>query len=87
MNKLFWILWVVEFILAAWWIITEMQLTYLKPNPFAFLSIAYLVLILAVRFGAGFTKLSMGMVIVPAIPLSLMAFIIIVSVVTGAKWN
>lgn len=87
MNNLFWVLWIAEFILAAWWIITELQLTYLKPNAFAFLSLLYLFLTLAVRFGAGLTKVSMGMVIIPAIPLSLMAFIVIVSVLTGAKWN
>lgn len=87
MNNLFWILWIAEFILALWWVITELQLTHLKPNPFAFLSLLYLFLTLAVRFGSGLTKISMGMVLVPAIPLLMMALIVVISVISGKRWN
>jgi len=87
MNKLFWILWIAELLVAGWWISTELQLTYLKPNPLAFVSLVYLLLALGLRYGAGFFKLSLGMVLVPAIPLTMMGFLIVITMFSGGKWN
>jgi len=87
MAIFFWILWIGEFILSGWWLQSEMKLTHLKPNPYAFLSLLYLLIALGVRFGLGLPKISMGMIGIPAIPLAGMALIIIISALTGARWN
>ena len=87
MTILFWTLWIAEFVLNVWWLFNEMKLTYLKTNPYVYISLLYLLAALAVRFGAGFSKTSLAMVAVPAIPLAGMLLIVIISVLTGARWN
>lgn len=87
MSILFWICWVSEFCFAIWWVATELKLTTLPPNPFSFLSIGYILLVLAIRFGAGFITLSNILVFIPAIPLLLMGFIVIAAWLSKSKWN
>ena len=87
MTTLFWILWMGEFIGTGWWLQSEMKLTHLKTNPYVFLSFLYLMLVLGVRFGLNLPKISLGMVVAPAIPLFFMLVIIIISVMTRARWN
>lgn len=83
----FWILWTAEFILALWWLQSEMKLTRLKANPYVFVSLLYLIATLAFRFGAGLNKFSLAMVTIPAIPLAGILFIIIISIISGKRWN
>ena len=87
MTTLFWILWMAEFIGTGWWLQSEMKLTHIKANPYVFLSFVYLMVILGVRFGLDLPKVSLGLVLVPAIPLVFMLLIIIISVLTRARWN
>jgi hypothetical protein len=87
MNTFFWILWIIEFILTGWWLQSEMKLTYLKPNPFVFITLLYLLATLGIRYGLRLPKISMGMVGIPAIPLAVMLLIVIIAGITGARWN
>ena len=87
MTILFWVLWVSEFILTGWWLQSEMKLTYIKTNPFVFVSFLYLLVALGVRYGLHLPKLSLGMVGIPAIPLVCFLLIIVIAGITGAKWN
>lgn len=85
MKYLFWICWAAEMIVAIWWIYTELKLTHLRANPFAFLSFFYLLAALGVRYLA--PSISNVMVWIPAVPLGIMGLIILVTVVSGQKWN
>lgn len=87
MIPLFWLLWSIECALALWWVGSEMGYQYLKPNPFSFLALLYLALVLVVRFALKWTVASNVMVLIPAIPLFFMLLIILVSVFGGGKWN
>jgi hypothetical protein len=87
MTNLFWILWMGEFIGTGWWLQSEMKLTHIKANPYVFLSFLYLMIVLGVRFSLALTKISFAMVLVPAIPVVFMLLIIIISVLTRARWN
>lgn len=87
MDILFWICWIAEMGVVAWWIISELQLRYLSPNIFSFLSLFYLLTVLFIRFEVKWDTVSVFMVGLPAIPLSGMLLIIILHMLSGRKWN
>ena len=87
MRVLFWTLWTSEFILTCWWLLSEIKLRYLKPNPYAFLSLLWLLVTPGVRFGLNLPEVSLWMVGIPSIPLAGMLLIIIVAALTGARWK
>jgi hypothetical protein len=87
MEIIFWICWAAEFIVVLWWIITDAQQEYLKPNPVSYLCLVYLVIVLGVRVGLHANVVSKAMVTIPAIPLLGLLFIIVVSMLSGKKWN
>jgi hypothetical protein len=87
MNILFWVLWVSELLGVCWWLYGEMKSTYRQPNPFVFLSLLYLLAVLGIRFGLGILKLSMGMVVIPAIPLLFLVLVVIIASTTRGRMN
>jgi hypothetical protein len=87
MNIVFWICWVAEFAVVLWWIITDAQQKHMDPNPYSYLCLIYLAVVLVVRLGMHATGVSNAMVIVPAIPLLGLLLIIILHALSGKKWN
>lgn len=87
MNYIFWICWIGEIGVVGWWMLDEMKLKYLQPNPYAFLGFLYLLVTLGVRYGLKLPGVSTAMVAVPAVPLLFLLLIIVVSMLTGGKWN
>jgi hypothetical protein len=87
MKYVFWICWGGEFIAVLLWLIDEMRLVYLKPNPLVFVSFFYLFAVLIVRYPMGLLAVSNGMVLVPAIPLVLLLLVVLLATITGTKWN
>ena len=86
-KVLFWIGWLGELGFVIWWIWSELQLQYLEPNMYAFLSLGYLLLTLILWLQPGAHKIGAIMITVPAIPLTLMLFLVIVHSLSGGKWN
>jgi hypothetical protein len=87
MEILFWICWIAELIVVLWWIITDMKQKHMQGNPYSYLSFFYLAAVLGIRLVLHADRVSDFMVMIPAIPLLLLGFIIIVSVISGKKWN
>lgn len=87
MEIVFWICWIIELIVVLWWIITDARQTHMEPNTVSYLCLLYLLGVLGVRFGLHEFRISTIMVIVPAIPLLGLGCIIILSVLSGKKWN
>jgi len=87
MEILFWICWIAELIVVLWWIITDAQQKHMEANPYSYLCLLYLLGVLGVRLGLHANNVSNAMVMIPAIPLLGLAFIIVVSVLSGKKWN
>ena len=87
MIVLFWIFWCAEFILAAWWTISEANYKHLRPNPFASLSVFYILLVLGVRVFGKAIAITNVMVFIPAIPLGGLALIYIIFAISGGKWQ
>ena len=87
MEVLFWICWIAELIVVLWWIITDAKLKHVQPNPYSFLCLLYLLAVLGIRMGLHANGLSNTMVLIPAIPLLGLGLIIVVSVLSGKKWN
>lgn len=87
MTIFFWLCWSCEMLAALFWVASELKLTYLKPNPFSFLSVLYLLLALAFRFAFEMPAMSNAMVFVPAIPLILLLLIFVIHAMSGTKWN
>lgn len=87
MEILFWICWIAELVVVLWWIITDAQQKHMQPNPYSYLCLIYLLVVLGVRLGLHANGVSNTMVIIPAIPLLGLLFIIVVSMLSGKKWN
>ncbi len=87
MAVLFWTCWIIEFIFACWWVFSEMSFKTLKPNFYAFLGMAYILLVLMMRVVGGITILSNFMVVVPAILLCLLGLLMLTAIVFKEKWN
>ena len=87
MNIIFWFCWSVEVVLTIWWLFQDLKLTYLKLNPFITLSFLYLALVMLIRLGLNWTRVSDAMVLIPAIPLVGLLLIITVHAKTGGRWN
>jgi len=87
MKIFFWICWIVEMIVVLWWIITDAQHENLQPNPFSYLCMFYLLGVIAIRIGLDWIKLSNIMVMIPGVLLIGMGLIILLSVISGEKWN
>lgn len=87
MIYLFWICWSLESALMLWWLFDDLSLTYLPVNPSIFVGILYLAVVLFVRFGLGWVRVSNWMVIVPAIPLLGVLLIVVLATFSGVRWN
>ncbi len=87
MTYLFWICWSLESALMLWWLFDDLSLTYLPVNPSIFVGILYLAVVLFVRFGLGWVRVSNWMVIVPAIPLLGLLLIVVLATFSGVRWN
>jgi hypothetical protein len=87
METLFWICWITELIVVLWWIITDAQQTHMRPNPVSYLCLLYLLGVLGLRLGLQEYRISNAMVMIPAIPLLGLGCIIVLSVLSGKKWN
>jgi hypothetical protein len=87
MAILFWICWIAELGVVLWWIITDAKQTHMEANPYSYLSLVYLLAVLGVRLGLHANSVSNAMVMIPAIPLLGLGLIIVVSVLSGKKWN
>jgi hypothetical protein len=87
MDIIFWICWTAELIVVLWWIITDAQQKHLAPNPYSFVCLIYLAVVLVVRLGMDAKGVSNKMVMIPAIPLLGLLLIIVIAVASGKKWN
>lgn len=87
MKTLFWICWIAEMVTVLWWIITDMLQKNLQPNPYSYLCMLYLLGVIGIRLGLHQVKLSNIMVMVPAVPLLGLGLIVLLSVISGQKWN
>ena len=87
MEILFWICWIIEMIIVGWWWITDSKHTHLKPNPFIFISMLYLLIVLLLRLELGWVRASEAMVVLPMIPLAGLSLIIVVHMTHKGRWN
>lgn len=72
MKYLFWICWCAEITTVFYWIAKEVSLPY-EPDPLSYYIGLYLMIVLACRFAFDMQKASTMMVVLPAIPLLLLA--------------
>ena len=87
MIYIFWCCWVAEMIAAVVWITSELKLQYVSPNPFAFISAAWLLFVLAVFFFTTRHTAALLMVIIPAIPLLGLLLLVMIYKLAGGRYN
>ena len=87
MEIVFWICWTAGLIVVLWWIITDAQQKRMASNPYSFVCLIYLVVVLVVRLGMNAKGISNKMIMVTAIPLLGLLLIIVIAMVSGKKWN
>lgn len=87
MDILFWFCAIVEFALALWWLLTDMRQTTVPMNPFISLAFLYLAVVLIVRYGLGWIRVSESMVMIPAVPLAGLGLIIVLYMTHKGRWN
>lgn len=87
MKTFFWICWIAELIVVLWWILSDAKLKHIQVNPYSYLCFFYLLAAIGIRFVLHADRVSNIMVMIPAIPLLGLALIIIISVLSGQKWN
>lgn len=87
MKYIFWIAWIIDAGVAAWWVLSDLKLEYIKPNPYSFVFLIYVIAALLIYLLSAHTKTAMIMTLIPAIPLIIMTFVAIIATLTGAKWN
>jgi hypothetical protein len=59
----------------------------LPPNPYSYLFLLYLTIVLILRVGVHAIAVTNGMVLIPAIPLLGLLLIIVMHAASGSKWN
>jgi hypothetical protein len=87
MKYLFWICWIIDAGVAAWWVISDMNLQYIRPNPYSFVFLLYVLVNLLIFLLSDYKKAALIMSLIPTIPLALMMLVIIIVTLTGGKWN
>lgn len=90
-SPVFWTLWCIELAVLLWLLWDELKLTYVPMNPWIFVGFLWLIAALIARL-AGWTVVAAVLVIIPGVPLAIMAFfllvVLIISLVAGPiRWN
>lgn len=78
-SLIFWILWGIEAAVMLWWLLTDMQQTYLPVNPMVFVGWAYLALALLL-FLLNFRVIALILVGIGMVPLAIMALFMLIFV-------
>ena len=81
---MFWICWAAEMLVVLFWIASEIKL---RLNPLSFFSAIYLFTALALKINMGTNVLASVMVLVPAIPLFLMLFVVMLHSISEGRGN
>lgn len=92
MKNLFWILWSVELVFMLWWLFDDLKLKHIAINPFIGIGFLWLGVSLFCKIMIENKMISNILVIIPAIPLAIMAiFLLIVFLVQTfagpIRWN
>jgi hypothetical protein len=87
MKYIFWFCWLLDAGVAAWWVLSDLNLTYIRPNPYSYVFLFYVIAALLIYLMSSYTKVAMIMSIIPAIPMLIMGLIIIIVTLTGGRWN
>ena len=92
MKHLFWILWSIELVFMCWWLLDDLKLKHIQLNPVIPVGFLWLGLSLFTRLLVENKVISNMLVIIPAIPLGIMAiFLIIIFLVQTfagpIRWN
>ncbi len=87
MKYIFWIAWILDAGVAIWWVFSEIQLDLLKPNPYALLFFLYVIICFLCYQVFKLTKLALILSLIPAVPFVIMGIIVLIAILTGARWN
>lgn len=90
-HWLFWVFWIIEAGFMTWWLFSELQLTYLKVNPFVYAGWGWVIVSLLLYVGGWYIP-AIIMTGIAGIPLAIMGLFIGVVLVAQIfkgpfRWN